>query len=135
MSRGQITKLIGLPIEKDHRCLRTANVNFSKKQKQFLARIRQSMCDSDGFGGDDSPIYIDGNDRTDSDFELHSNRKKLPRTSGMFCWICHKDVKLHVRLLCTTCIRTYHYHCAKVMQVDSDEKYRCAECVELEAAK
>lgn len=77
MAEKSAGQLIGLQIEQDNRVLRTANAEFSAKQKRFLANIRQSMCiENRDEWSDDSCIYIDDDDDTkDADFELSTSSR------------------------------------------------------------
>lgn len=68
---------IDLAIEKDERILRTANAEFSAKQKRFLANIQRDIRNGDDYMSDDSCVYVDDDDQKDADYEIGStNRKK-----------------------------------------------------------
>lgn len=69
-------KTSDLSIEKDERILRTANADFSAKQKRFLANIQRGIRDGDDHMSDDSCVYIDEDDEKDADFEIVSTKRK-----------------------------------------------------------
>lgn len=135
MSGIKTPKLLELCIEKDSRCLRTSNAEFSAKQKNFLANIRRSIYDEDTYASDDSLVYIDDDDENDADFELRPSSSKKASGKRTVAEIVSILIAIIFQFLLFKHFPRYFFHSQKARDMfcwfchkDRSTKVLCTTC-------
>ncbi|XP_055640789.1 MYND-type zinc finger-containing chromatin reader Zmynd8 isoform X2 [Toxorhynchites rutilus septentrionalis] len=110
--------------------MRSANVEFSMKQRKFLSSIHQHSDGSDNSDNETDPSNIKVAKKVETQIPV------APKPGwDKFCWRCKTcDPGLEA---CTACVRCFHPVCMKLNPAYFivEKKWNCPECVKLHQAE